>query len=527
MKHFLSLLFIATLYIIPFSNVHSSEAPIVTMNRTGEACLYGPTSGITLRISWNNNKATEAHISTSSDFDSYFKKENLENFTAIELPVNFKKNSDALILYPGKTYYARMYEPNDTPMFSEVTQFVLPKCDRPETGYRATWTASCGDSNVFNAQEKLPVDEYQNNFTGCGTQLGFGCSPKNKSCSVPDAQFNAGTTWVTREICTTNKLMNFCWQGIEGIEEIQSDTNQKSYGISDIGCENIIQIDVWEKSGNTSKLIDYVTYYTGDCAPTPTPIPAWYKLKNASLHKKNTLNITIPSSMQLYDSTHDTLDEYPLIGGAGIVTTNATNIIIHSQSEKVSKFDWAKTTYSSSNRFLKDLPLFVTYAKSKNKVNIITDIKDMQSGVINIIPNNYTLDLSHQIPESIDNSILIVQGNLNINQQSDQIFNPSKRSLSIIATESLKVHSNFTEINGIFIAKDFDFAYDIAPNTYSNTPLKVHGNLISYEQITASQLKRTRTNTNQPSLFVVLNLKTYVDLLPLLSTITFEGRQIQ
>ena len=105
-------------------------------------------------------------------------------------------------------------------------------------------------------------------------------------------------------------------------------------------------------------------------------------------------------------------------------------------------------------------------------------------------------------------------------------LNVSGRAIALIATGAISIHSSVTDINAILIANSVDIASDLASPNQSLNTLKIHGNLISNTAINAP-LERERVNYLQPSLFVVFNPQMYLDLLPYLSTIVREGREIQ
>ena len=133
-----------------------------------------------------------------------------------------------------------------------------------------------------------------------------------------------------------------------------------------------------------------------------------------------------------------------------------------------------------------------------------------------------TISNPSDINASHTHFILFVKGNVTFGDIPSGKFNTSRKSMAIISTGQMNIHSNMTEMNGIFIADSFDLAYDTA--TYSTHELKMTGNLISHMPIT--DFKRKRDNNKQASLYVVFLPQMYLDLIPRLSTIVQEGRQI-
>ncbi|CAN5217643.1 hypothetical protein BH09PAT2_BH09PAT2_05920 [soil metagenome] len=269
--------------------------------------------------------------------------------------------------------------------------------------------------------------------------------------------------------------------------------------------------------------------------PTPTPDPlaknqGWFKFKDASFHRQGIFRDSLSPDMTTFDSD-DTLDMYPLIGNVGVLTASSKTIDIGSDTEYASKLRWERDTFIDDNSFLNDISSFLNYAVSEKNVSIITSPSQVQSNKINIIKANTTFDnqSKNKIPNNVQNYILIVEGDLtlaNISGTPD-IFNDQGDSAAIIATGAINIHSDYTEINGIFIGQSINLAYDPAPPTGEHpNPLKINGNIISGSPI--NDLRRSRTDDDtKPTIFTVFKPKMYVDLLPLLSVIVRESSQIQ
>ena len=270
-------------------------------------------------------------------------------------------------------------------------------------------------------------------------------------------------------------------------------------------------------------------------APTPTAEPlaagqGWFKLKDASFHRQGRFRDYLDPDLTAYDSD-DTTDMYPLIGGAGVLTANSKTIDIGSNTEDASRKRWERSLFADDNSFLNDLKTFVSYASSEKNVKVITSISQVQPNTINIFKGNATINNQSQnkIPNGIRNYILLVDGDLTLADMpgNGDIFNQQERSAAIMATGSINIYSDYTELNGIFIAQTIDLGYDPpASGTMHSTPLKINGNIITAQPMNNIQRKRTDDDT-KPSLFIVFKPEMYMDLLPLLSVIVRESSQIQ
>jgi hypothetical protein len=90
----------------------------------------------------------------------------------------------------------------------------------------------------------------------------------------------------------------------------------------------------------------------------------------------------------------------------------------------------------------------------------------------------------------------------------------------IISTGKITFGSSVTYANGIFIGNQIEVG-----GTESDTSgLKIKGNLISTNAIV---INRNRTDNSRPALFVVLDTQQFIDLLPLISTATYDFQQAQ
>ena len=257
----------------------------------------------------------------------------------------------------------------------------------------------------------------------------------------------------------------------------------------------------------------------------------WYRLKQASFTKQGGALVNfIPPNVVPYDG-YDTDEELLNIkpaaepDGIGLITsTNAIDIGPIPIAGKVSNKNWAKTNYVANKGYLSNLSSFLAYARARKEIKVITDINDLESNKINIFQGNLTLQ-NNTINPSRDNMVLIIQGNLTIESAPGGNFNQARRSWGFMTTGSIRIHSSIQELNGIFIANSYDLAYDTA--TSSTTPLKVVGNLISNTPLTNIKRYRPIADYQRASLYIVFFPEYYYDLVPHLSTITQEGRQLE
>lgn len=266
--------------------------------------------------------------------------------------------------------------------------------------------------------------------------------------------------------------------------------------------------------------------------------PYWYKLKNASLIKKGNLVNYLAYSPSPYDSD-DTNQRYLIIGEAGVVSVEGNNITLGAPTEDVGQLisskKWGHRSYQKQSHFF--VEQYLAYSKARKAMKVVTDPNDIENNKINLLRRgNITIisggdDPSHSRFNSShfakQNSVIIVR----TSDDSDlaevtfdlSTFNPAKNSLAIIA-KKITFNDNTSEINGIFLASSFQLASEPSPH-YSSNPLKITGNLSSFDEIVDTTVRR-RPDINKPSIFIVFSPQMYLDLLPYLSVSSYDWTEL-
>lgn len=282
-----------------------------------------------------------------------------------------------------------------------------------------------------------------------------------------------------------------------------------------------VNISAKDFAGSTfsQQVIGNITFYP----------PYWYKLKNTSLIKMGTLTNYLASSPQPYDAD-DNSQRLLIIGEGGVVTTVGNNITLGGNTaDLVSSKKWYALNYQNSRNFF--VNQYIQYSKSRKAMKIITNTNDIETNKINLLKSgNITIDNNNKSLFEKENYVLIVR-----NQQdtdfAEVIFNLNSfnnatpfKSLAIIA-KKITFSDNTQEINGVFLASSFQLATNPSPH-YTNNPLKITGNLSSFEEIVDTTVRR-RTDVTRPSIFIVFSPTMYLNLLPFLSISKYNWQQQQ
>lgn len=277
--------------------------------------------------------------------------------------------------------------------------------------------------------------------------------------------------------------------------------------------------------------------------PTSTPTPTqgpWYKLKNTSFNKlssdsyPNSLNDPIPASPSIYDSSDTTQsflignDTSSPINDPGIVTYTGTGGAPYNLGNAVSPFFSSKgwsANYQTVFPPAMTPSQFITYVKARKEYSQIAVFPPLTNGIF-ILPSSLKTNAAGAGSGSY---VLIINGDLTMD--TNGAFNSVKKNVAFVVTGKLSINSSVTELNGIFIAKEVDFAYDIlSPATTTNT-LKINGNLIVQTQAESTRLDNLTVRQNpvasSPSIFINFNPDMYITLLPYLSTSTYDWTQQQ
>ena len=252
---------------------------------------------------------------------------------------------------------------------------------------------------------------------------------------------------------------------------------------------------------------------TNTPTPTPTPIPdnPWCKYKDASIITNSAINNPIPASpLTPYDASdpgNRVLVDSSSANSAGVVGAQSISI----GGAQVSATGWDITGATFSPQFT--IQEYIDYVRSK-KSSMVNE-GSIVSGKINILSGNQTIteaSLSGKRP-----LIVIVEGNITLSSTTN-ILNQANEPQVIISTGTITFSTTMTEANGIYIANNINFG------TTANQGLKIIGNLV-----TESALSCTRqwSDTKKPGVFIVFDPSHYIEMIEMLSTTTYDWRQIQ
>ena len=230
----------------------------------------------------------------------------------------------------------------------------------------------------------------------------------------------------------------------------------------------------------------------------------WFKLKDTSFNSRITGKQNyIPSAVAAFDSD-DSLLNYMIIGSAGTV--------IGSPDTTYSPNNWNTSGYTQTNDV--SYQKYIDYIKGRKDFTTlsgtITGASFPSNGIYIVSDKDVILDQAWFAGKNI---VLVISEGKKATFNTD--FKPTG-SVAVLAS-LIEIKSTVTEIDAILIGQT-------VTSGASTTGLKIKGNLIDESALT---MERTRTDAHKPSLFVVFDSTQYMNLLPYLSTSTYDWRQIQ
>jgi len=234
----------------------------------------------------------------------------------------------------------------------------------------------------------------------------------------------------------------------------------------------------------------------------------WVKLLDSSFISSNNLSDNVPTTAHTYDSS-DPGHSYFIDGVGGIVA--APSVFLNNKQSSAGNWSAAYTPATA----VMTAANYLSYVQARKQFTTITDPLLTQVTADGIYYYNGSINWS-SVPAQLNsyNIVLISSGIVTIDMAT---FNPTK-SVAILANE-IDFTAQVTEADGIFIANT------VTTGTTAAQGLKIVGNLISQGATFTND--RVQADQAQPSLYIVFGSAQYTNLLPYLSTVSYQWNQTQ
>lgn len=265
------------------------------------------------------------------------------------------------------------------------------------------------------------------------------------------------------------------------------------------------------------------------CTPADEAADSWVKIKGSSYHDEGMLINNIPANAEEF-SVSDTGACHPsdpnsfachVIGDdAGLVTAEGTIDLGTGSVENDLLWAYGDQGYNLLREFNPNT--FIQYSLSRRETVTITDPEDVEKDKVNYLNGNNTIQTIDDNGMQGKTPFILLVDNGDLQFDLANKFNSSNSPMVIVVDGTIDFKSTLSEVNGIFIANDFDFAYDISEGNSTTQELLVNGGLISMNDVNCAE-KRVRTNAKKPSCFFTFDfVNQYLEVLDLFSTRTFS-----
>lgn len=236
----------------------------------------------------------------------------------------------------------------------------------------------------------------------------------------------------------------------------------------------------------------------------------WLKTKDTSFYPSfttGTTAVSIPMWANPFPASNDTGSPYFIIGQAG----SALGISVSPDTAYSTPHNWYHSGYSHAAPVMNAVN-FISYIKSRKSYQPISDLVNINADGIYVWTGG-VLTISDLTKFNPYNVVLISNGEIKIDKEPFS----SNKSLAIIAN-TITFTNSVHKATGIFIANT------INTGNPANQGLQIVGNLIA---LYTFNNERSWSDTSIPSIFVEFDPSQYINLLPYLSTASYDWRQLQ
>ncbi len=293
-------------------------------------------------------------------------------------------------------------------------------------------------------------------------------------------------------------------------------------------CNSNIQIPVdLDTNGGSTPTINQNVFFVLN------PGLTFMKIKNTSIVAHGGLSSPFPVFTTLFDPTDDYNndgnfliigDDSGHIGGVGTGVFGASpswgNAFVSRKSTPPYPpgQNWTTNNYFTATPF--NYQRFIEYVKTRKSYQTITNLNQLSSDKINVWDGGVSgpLVINNAAHFNSKNVTLIVLGTVSISTAN---FTPAQPSSTAIIADQINFYDGAQMVNeaqGVFVANRIDFGT-------SDEPLKIVGNLASTSN--PVNITRVRVDNRKPSLFIAFDVDQYINLLPYISTATYDWKQLQ
>lgn len=288
-------------------------------------------------------------------------------------------------------------------------------------------------------------------------------------------------------------------------------------------CTNAFTLDLDSNGGTTSSISSPLNMNISTTR-------SFYKIKDLSYYDDDGVSSIFPVGYQTYDT-----DDSPLSGffnrgtdgstypGVGMVISNGAQQVgaVGTTNSGISPRGWSNSSYSHA--VVNYGSRMVDYIDTRKDFTTITSLTDTNftsktSGVF-LVNGDLTINAANVAQLNNKNVLIVATENIHIATN----VSPSSGTVSL-AAKSIYINEAVTEVRALLVGD----SVSLVSNGYGGTstvPLKIVGSITS--AATVDTTRRVRTDSFKPSLFIMANPDAYTALLPHISVIKYDWRQLQ
>ena len=241
------------------------------------------------------------------------------------------------------------------------------------------------------------------------------------------------------------------------------------------------------------------------CQRSTASSQVWFKAKDVAFHEKGGVSNSIPVNAQAFssldegdcNSSNNNLRNCHTVNQSGVLSAQG-GINLGMSMPNFREWSFGNTSYSTSTLFTPDS--FIQYTRGKKDTITIDDPEDVERNRVNYLYGNDTINVidDNGMQGKAPFVLLVDNGDLQFDLSNK--FNSSNQAMVLVVDGTIEFKSTMNEVNGIFIANNFDFAYDIADGSFTDNTFWLNGNIISLND-TECTAKRKRADQTKPTCF--------------------------
>lgn len=259
---------------------------------------------------------------------------------------------------------------------------------------------------------------------------------------------------------------------------------------------------------------------------------SFYRVKNMSYYDRNGIFSLFPVGHQSYDTDDSPLSAYFNRGEDDSASYPGVGVVISQNTQSVGAYGasnsgtsvrgWSNSSYTLAGSSAIGTN-FIDYLKTHRTPTAVTDLSQTAftsaTNGIFLVNGNVTISSTNATNMANKTVVIAATGNLHINAN----ITSATGNIALVA-QNIYINETVTEVRAILMGNSVSLVSQGYAAT-ATTPLKIVGGLAS--GIPVDTTRRARTDAFKPSLFITANADVYTPLLPIISIVKYNWKQLQ